>query len=166
MQWMMLTLLPLFYTCSYVGAAQKTEITSLVHPGIMVSKDMLDNLRSNVQGKKEPTFSAYSFMVNETLGRVGPNKIFLANLSYEASPIPCSAMNMSQSPGTRWLSNKEDSLAAYTVPRIIMVYNPKPATCDQVRNHNGCLRACNDSNMRFGRQLGGCVVWDSMGTGS
>ena len=44
----------------------------------------------------------------------GRGPVWLANLSYVPAPVRSFTANMSLSPGTRWLSDKEDALAAYT----------------------------------------------------
>ena len=83
---------------------------SFTHPGVMMDQKMLDNLRSRVENRQEPTFSAFQFMTDPARGRVGPRDVFLANMSYEAHPQPCVPVNGSLSPGTRWLACKEPSL--------------------------------------------------------
>ena len=88
-----------------------------MHPGVLVTRPMLDHMRANVQAKKEPTWSAYKQIIDPShtlppIDNRGP--VWLANISYRAKPEKLWIVNASLSPGTRWLSNKEDSLAAYT----------------------------------------------------
>ena len=96
------------------GAQTATPHAGFVHPGVLVDQTLLDRLRHNVQNKIEPQYSAYNAMMSPDFGRVGPSQIWLANASYLPRPQPCVPVNNSRSPGTRWLTNKEDSLAAYT----------------------------------------------------
>ena len=82
-----------------------------------MTRPMLDHMRANVQARKEPTWSAYRQIIDPShtlppIDNRGP--VWLANISYRAKPEKLWIVNASLSPGTRWLSNKEDSLAAYT----------------------------------------------------
>eukprot|EP00937_MAST-01D_sp_MAST-1D-sp2_P007342 g7342.t1 len=80
---------------------------------------MLARMRDNVRARREPTYSAYLAVLDPT-NRIGPplasigSPVWLANLSYVPHPQPLWVVNASLSPGTRWLSNKEDALAAWT----------------------------------------------------
>lgn len=92
--------------------------SGLVHPGVLVTLPMLKHIRSNVRAKKEPQWSAYQSMLDpdHTIGPAegGRGPVWLGNLSYEPSPVRNFTANRTLSPGTRWLSDKEDALAAYT----------------------------------------------------
>lgn len=83
---------------------------AFVHPGIIVSREMLENTRSNVLAKKEPTFTAFNSMASARVG----DGVWLGNLSYTPHPSQLDIVNHSLSPGTRWFADKEDSIAAYT----------------------------------------------------
>eukprot|EP01052_Picozoa_sp_SAG31_P004015 SAG31_NODE_161_length_21899_cov_16.832844_15_plen_164_part_00 len=91
---------------------------SLVHPGILVSLPMLEQIRTNVRAKRQPQWDAYRNIMNpnHTIGPTegGRAAVWLANLSYVPEPEKLWLVNQSLSPGTRWLSDKEDALAAYT----------------------------------------------------
>ena len=84
---------------------------SFVHPGIIVNQGMLDQIRANVANKVEPQWTAFNAAASL---RVHQPAVWLANLSYEPHPVQLDIVNKSLSPGTRWLTNKEDSLASYT----------------------------------------------------
>lgn len=101
--------LGLFWFCSVQHTA-----ALFTHPGVLLDRSLLDRLRHNVQNKIEPQYSAYLAITSPHSGRVGPSHIWLANGSYAPKPQPCVPVNSSLSPGTRWLTNKQDSLAAYT----------------------------------------------------
>jgi hypothetical protein len=104
------------------AAASRTSSTGsssgLVHPGVLITLPMLEQIRANVRAKKEPQWSAYQSMLDpsHTIGPAegGRGPVWLGNLSYEPAPVRNFTANMSLSPGTRWLSDKEDALAAYT----------------------------------------------------
>lgn len=79
-----------------------------VHPGIIVSKPMLDRIQSMVQAKTEPVYTAY---IAAAAGRVAGNTttgLWLANLSYAPQVQPL-MLN-----GSGWVPFKEDAFAAYT----------------------------------------------------
>mmetsp|Transcript_28288 Transcript_28288/g.74211 ORF Transcript_28288/g.74211 Transcript_28288/m.74211 type:complete len:442 (-) Transcript_28288:48-1373(-) len=87
---------------------------AFTHPGVVVSRELLDDIRARVAAKTEPTYTAFLHITDPVLGRTGPSQVWLANLSYSPNPTLCVPVNASLSPGTRWLPNKVDSLAAYT----------------------------------------------------
>ena len=94
-----------------VSATLAVHPRSFVHPGIIVNQGMLDQIRANVANKVEPQWTAFNAAASL---RVHQPAVWLANLSYEPHPVQLDIVNKSLSPGTRWLSDKEDSLAAYT----------------------------------------------------
>lgn len=79
---------------------------------------MLEQIRDNVQQKRQPQWSAFQKIMSPSSGSIPPidstGAVWLANLSYVPHPKKLWIVNESLSPGTRWLSCKEDSLAAYT----------------------------------------------------
>ena len=104
--------------CGLCSLALALEPPPLVHPGVMVTLPMLQHMRSAVKARQEPQWSAYLDIMNpnHTIGPTegGRSAVWLANLSYTPEPERLWVVNKSLSPGTRWLSNKEDALAAYT----------------------------------------------------
>ena len=79
-----------------------------VHPGIIVSLPMLEKIRSDVQAKVEPVFTAYAAA---KVGRVAGNEtsgLWLANLLYVPQCQPL------MKNGSGWVPWKEDAFAAYT----------------------------------------------------
>ena len=83
---------------------------AMVHPGILVTKPMLERIRANVAAKTEPTYSAFQQIITPSMDHA----VWLGNLSYQPHPQKLWDVNKTLSPGTRWLSDKLDSLAAFT----------------------------------------------------
>jgi hypothetical protein len=116
---MLLTMLPLVAAAASSSNVRTTPPPPpLVHPGILLTLPMLERIRDNVKNKKEPIWSAYLNVMNpnNTIGPTegGRTAVWLGNLSYQPDPQQLWIVNSSLSPGTRWLSCKEDALAAYT----------------------------------------------------
>jgi len=87
-----------------------TASAAMTHPGILVTKPMLERIRAKAASKEEPTYSALRNIMTPSSN----HGVWLANLSYVPHPAKLWVVNQSLSPGTRWLSNKLDSLAAFT----------------------------------------------------
>jgi hypothetical protein len=66
------------------------EPPPLVHPGILVTRSMLEHIRANVKARREPQWSAYLDVMNpnHTIGPTegGRQAVWLANLSYVSEP--------------------------------------------------------------------------------
>ena len=96
----------------YVMVTVAMTARPYVHPGIIVNGEMLNQIRANVGSKTEPQYSAFNAAASARVG--APPGVWLANLTYEPHPVQLDQVNASLSPGTRWLTDKEDSIAAYT----------------------------------------------------
>lgn len=103
----MLSIVPLAVSASSVAAlAPPLPTPPFVHPGIIVSLPMLEKIRSDVQAKAEPVYTAYLAAKD---GRVGASPgLWLANLSYAPQCQPLLEN------GSGWVPWKEDAFAAYT----------------------------------------------------
>ena len=100
-----------------VFSAPQEARGELVHPGVLLSREMLEGLRASVKAGREPQHTAFLTIQNSSarLPAIGSRgTVWLADPNYTALPQQLWIVNASQSPGTRWLSCKEDSLAAYT----------------------------------------------------
>ena len=72
------------------GPANKQVPPPLVHPGILITRPMLEHIRANVQARREPQGSAYLDVMNPN-HTIGPSEggraaVWLANLSYVPEP--------------------------------------------------------------------------------
>lgn len=105
-------------------AAPSTAVSStpFVHPGIIVSLELLNAMRASIKAKQEPTYSAYLATLtiptgtgrypngcNATTDRELNCNISLGNLNYK--PHPTSSVEGNTA--VAW-AEKEDSAAAYT----------------------------------------------------
>jgi len=91
-----------------VGATPPLPSPPYVHPGIIVSKPMLDQIRADVQAKVQPTYAAYLSANVTRVAKTATYGLWLADPAYKPQCQPLLAN------GSGWVPFKEDAFAAYT----------------------------------------------------
>ena len=81
---------------------------TFVHPGIIVSRPLLERIRAAVLRKDEPTWSAFiAVNMSRTYAGGEQDGMQFGDLAYKPHPQPITLSH-------GWIKNKEDAFAAYT----------------------------------------------------
>src|ERR1039457_3871139 len=84
--------------------------TTAVHPGIMVSHDQLNYIRTMVQAHVDPIYSAYVKATNSSSGSLNYQETISANLATTGGLIVCGSTS---NPNYGCSNSDDDSTAAY-----------------------------------------------------